>query len=153
MAFTRFNYDQLRTDKYLQQSTDPGRYMLDVPGWGNKPYFINDPQIRMQKWGGNLRKTNNNNSIIDINSDLIGLNNINSKCDKKKKYKDTHKINYPIYSKTFTNETRVTHPSWMYRDLKQDHTSILLFDPLKNIYDPLKNNINTRNLERDNFVA
>ena len=37
MAFTRFNYDECRTKKILQQATGPGRYMLNVPGNGCKP--------------------------------------------------------------------------------------------------------------------
>jgi hypothetical protein len=34
MAFTRYNYDECRTKKLLQESTDPGRYVLDTPGLG-----------------------------------------------------------------------------------------------------------------------
>ena len=72
MAFTRFNYDECRTAKLLQESTGPGRYMLDVPGWGAKPCFFDDPQIRMQEWGANLRKVPQG-APIDIDSDLIGI--------------------------------------------------------------------------------
>ena len=45
MAFTRFNYDPCRTAKLLQESTGPGRYMLNVPGPGCKPCFFEDPEI------------------------------------------------------------------------------------------------------------
>ena len=54
MASTRFNYDSGRTIKHLQQSTGPGRYMLNVPGNGDKPEYMEDPHIRLEKWGGNL---------------------------------------------------------------------------------------------------
>ena len=37
MAFTRFNYDDCRTKKQLQQQTDPGRWILNVPGNGANP--------------------------------------------------------------------------------------------------------------------
>ena len=40
MACTRFNYDPCRTKKSLQQSTDPGRWILNVPGNGDKPYYM-----------------------------------------------------------------------------------------------------------------
>ena len=50
MSFTRFNYDDARTKKNLQQSTGPGRYILNVPGNGVKLPMINDPQMRMQRW-------------------------------------------------------------------------------------------------------
>ena len=42
MSFTRFNYDDCRTQKILEESTGPGRYMLNKPGWGNKPCFFED---------------------------------------------------------------------------------------------------------------
>ena len=32
MAFTRFHDDKCRVEKQLQEMTDQGRYMLDVPG-------------------------------------------------------------------------------------------------------------------------
>jgi hypothetical protein len=31
MSFTRFNYDPCRTKKLLEESTGPGRYMLNKP--------------------------------------------------------------------------------------------------------------------------
>ena len=34
MAFTRFNYDDARTKKKLQEATGPGRYILNVPAVG-----------------------------------------------------------------------------------------------------------------------
>ena len=66
MAFTRFNYDECRTKKQLQQSTDPGRWILDVPGNGDAPCYIEDPQIIIQKWGANLRT-----NTINLESDLL----------------------------------------------------------------------------------
>ena len=75
MSFTRFNYDDARTKKNLQQSTGPGRYILNVPGNGVKLPMINDPQMRMQRWGANLRDVPNGHPI-DIDSDLIGLHKV-----------------------------------------------------------------------------
>mgnify|MGYP003350318092 CR=1 FL=1 len=54
MAFTRFHDDPARIQKQLQQQTDQGRWVIDVPGNGDKPCFMLDPQIIPQKWGGNL---------------------------------------------------------------------------------------------------
>ena len=36
MAFTRFNYDSCRTAKRLEESTGPGRYILNKPGWAHR---------------------------------------------------------------------------------------------------------------------
>ena len=71
MAFTRYNYDECRTKKKLQESTGPGRYILNVPGNGPNPCFFNDPQIRLQKWGANLDNVINGGPL-DIDSDLTG---------------------------------------------------------------------------------
>ena len=68
MSFTRFHDDPARIEKQLQESTEQGEYMLNVPGNGVKPCYIKDPFIRMQKWGANLQ-TNS----INLESDLRGI--------------------------------------------------------------------------------
>ena len=55
MAFTRFHDDPCRIKKQLQESTGPGLFMIDVPGNGLNPCFMEDPFVRMQKWGANLQ--------------------------------------------------------------------------------------------------
>jgi hypothetical protein len=55
--FTRFHDDPCRIVKQNQQMTGLGRYMLDVPGNGDKPCYMLDPQIIPQKWAGNLYVT------------------------------------------------------------------------------------------------
>ena len=42
MSFTRFNYDECRTAKLLQESTGPGKYILNTSGIGCKPSFNDD---------------------------------------------------------------------------------------------------------------
>lgn len=54
MSFTRFNDDPCRIKKQLQESTGTGRYMLNKPGWGASPCFMDDPHIRMEQRGANL---------------------------------------------------------------------------------------------------
>ena len=51
MSFTRFHDDPNRIKKQLQQATDPGRYILNVPGNGPKPCLMDDPYMRMPKMG------------------------------------------------------------------------------------------------------
>ena len=68
MAFTRFHDDEARIIKQLQQQTDQERWYLDVPGSGDKPCFMLDPQIIPQQWGGNLWTHS-----IDIQSSLLGI--------------------------------------------------------------------------------
>ena len=56
MAFTRFHDDPDRIMKQLQESTDQGMYQLNQPGNGDRPHYIKDPSIILQKWGANLHK-------------------------------------------------------------------------------------------------
>ena len=87
MASTRINSDQCRIAKNLQQQTDQGRYILNVPGNGETPSFIADPQVILQGWGANLR-TNS----VNLESELRGVNRrIGRDCLGKEEYQ---KYNY-----------------------------------------------------------
>ena len=70
MAFTRFNYDDARIKKELQQATGSGRYILNVPGNGPTPLYFDDPYSEF-KVKSNLREVING-APIDIDSDLSG---------------------------------------------------------------------------------
>jgi len=155
MAFTRFNYDECRTQKKMQQSTDPGRYHLNTPGPKSAHCFMVDPHIRLQKWGGNLMLVKNGHPI-DIDSDLIGLTRKLTKGCMHQKWpnkgvvkteKQHYKTCYP-----FTDETRTTHPAWMYKDLEQNRKYPLFLNPQENICIPFIHNLNTRILEKDNYI-
>ena len=103
MAFTRFKYDESRTTKQLQQSTDPGRWVMNVPGNGDKPHFIEDPHIRIQAWGANLRT-----NIVDLEGELRGSNRrLGKDCLGKDNYQqfqvNTEPIQYPT-TKALTTE-------------------------------------------------
>jgi len=151
MAFTRFNYDECREKKLLQEATGLGRYMLNVPGNGATPPLSADPFNRAQKWGGNLR-TNTTN----LESDLLGLTrNLNRDClqfDYESNAAKSAPINYPV-SQPITDQSRSTHPAWEYRDLEQQHYAILPLDPQENVCIPFQNNLSTRIIEKNEFVA
>jgi hypothetical protein len=152
MANTRFNYDPCRTKKFLQQSTDPGRYMLNVPGNGDKPCYIEDPQIIIQKWGGNLR-TNS----INLESELMGINkrNMGRDCLGKDEYTSNmvpnKAIEYPKCNNLYTEQSRAIMPAWTARDLEQVDWYTLPLNPQENTCIPFMNNLNTRILEKDYF--
>ncbi len=157
MSFTRFNYDDCRTKKNLAQATGPGRYILNKPGWGNNPVMFNDPQMRMQQWGANLRSVPNS-SAIDIHSDLLGITRQLKQKDcpqnqfPLKGVTKSYANNYSTYSKPITDESRATHPAWMYRSLEQTRKYPLFLNPQENVCYPFETNVNTRLLERDNFI-
>jgi hypothetical protein len=152
MSFTRFKYDNCRTTKALQQQTDPGRWILNVPGNGANPCYIEDPQIIIQKWGANLRT-----NTINLESDLKGVNRILSRdCLAKDNYKNfnvpNELIKYPDSNVIFTEESRTTNPAWWYRDLEQNNFDYPPINPQVNVCFPFQNNLSTRILEKDYFT-
>jgi hypothetical protein len=151
MAFTRFHDDPARIKIQLQQQTDQERWYLDVPGSGDKPCFMLDPQIIPQKWGGNLW-TNS----IDIQSSLLGIDRqLNRDCLDKDKYKRqtvyASPIDYPVCDTLTTEQSRVIMPAWTARDLQQNHAYILPNNPQLNTEMPFQNYSSTRILEKDHF--
>jgi hypothetical protein len=152
MAFTRFHDDPCRINKQLQESTGLGRYMLNVPGNGSKPLYMDDPFIRMQKWGGNLTT-----NTINLESDLFGLTRNTNRDDiATNEYRlnavKTKKQEYETAAPS-TDQSRATHPAWEYRDLEQTKWAILPLNPQENICYTFQNNLSTRILEKDIFVA
>jgi len=150
MAFTRFHDDPARVAKQLQQQTDQGRWAIDVPGNGDKPCFMMDPQIIPQKWGGNLWTKS-----IDIQSSLLGIDRPLTRDCMNAKYKQyvsgASRIVYPECETLTTEQSRAIAPAWMYRDLPQDHSYILPQNPQANTEMKFSNYVNTRIFEKDNF--
>jgi len=150
MSFTRFHDDDLRIEKQLEQQTFVGRYQLDVPGQGSIMPFQDDAQLRMQKWGANLQT-----NTVSLESDLMGLTRRTGRDDideqnYKKHAVQTQPINYPK-SNPFIEESRATHPAWMYRDLEHPIWESPIVNPQSNLEKPFHDNIQTRILEKDYY--
>lgn len=152
MALTRFKYDKSRIIKELQQSTDPGRWIINVPGNGTKPDYIEDPNIRIQKWGANLM-TNH----TDIESTLRGItiNNNKDYLDQtkyKKNVKTGDKIYYPRNEDLYVEQLRMSEPAWELRTKENNNWLEPLYkkEPVQMIPNE-KHQINTRNLEREYY--
>lgn len=152
MAFTRFNNDSSRIKKQLQESTGLGRYMLNVPGNGDKMAFNEDPFLRMQKWGANLMT-----NTINLESDLRGLtrplnNDSKTQNDYMQHAVTSKQVSYASTQPT-TEQPRATHPAWTARDLEQVNWYILPLNPQENVCYPFENNTSTRIMEKNSFVA
>jgi hypothetical protein len=149
MAFTRFNYDECRTKKRLQQSTDVGNYHLNVPGNGTTPFFIEDPNIRIQKWGGNLRT-----NMVDIDSSLKGIDK-QLKCDSMRnnpKPVQSSAISYPSTRLLYTEQSRTIQPAWNLRGLETPKSEYLHYNPQIKANIPFMHNISSRDIEKDLYV-
>jgi len=148
MAFTRFHDDPCRIQKALQESTGPGRYSIDVPGNGISPSYMEDPYIRLQKWGGNLRS-----NTINLESALLGIGNTLNRdyTINKSVIPVTCSQSYPSQT-SVTEQPRATEPAWMIRDVQQHQFQYLPLDPQENIQIPFQHNLNTQLIERDNYT-
>jgi hypothetical protein len=151
MAFTRFHDDPSRIKKQVQISSFQGRYFLDTPGQGVDLPFLEDPNIRMQYWGANLR-----NNTINLESDLRGLSRkLNRDYVDVNDYKQNAVYSSPNTYRSedpFVEESRATHPAWMYKDLEQSRWESPFLNPLNGLEKGFHENIQTRILEKDFFV-
>jgi len=149
MSFTRYHDDPCRISKQAQQSSGPGRYILNVPGNGDNPCYMSNPNVRLQQWGGNLR-TNTTN----LESDLRGLTrNLNHHTvnDNYALHKvQSNDIQYPVCNMD-VKDSRTTHPAWALRSLEVSRFDYVPCDPQKNVCYMFHNNLNTDLLERENF--
>lgn len=149
MASTRFQNDPYRLRKYAQETSFPGRYNLDVPGPGINLAFFEDPQLRLQKWGANLQT-----NTIGLENDLFGLTK-KLNCDSmSNNYKNvavpTSKLSYPN-TNPMVEDSRASHPAWMYRDLEHPRWEEPWTNPQANVEKRFQDNIQTRILEKDFF--
>ena len=145
MSFTRFHDDPTRIRKEVQQSSGLCRYQLDAPGPGILTPFVEDPQVRLQKWGANL-KTN----TVNLESDLRGIGHKLSSDDKD--YSSlTPSTNNRIYGsqEAFVDESRASHPAWMYRDLEHSRWTTSFHDVQKKTEIPFSYNEPSRILEKN----
>ena len=151
MSFTRFYDDQSRIKKQVQISSFAGRYFLDTPGQGMDLPFFEDPNIRMQKWGANLR-----NNTVALESDLLGLTRKANRDYIGVNEHTQHAVNASPNTyrseQPFVEESRATHPAWMYKDLEHSRWENPFLNPLNGLEKGFHENVQTRILEKDFFV-
>ena len=151
MAFTRFHDDSCRIIKQLQEDTDQGRYILNVPGNGLTPSYMEDPYIRMQKWGANLQS-----NTINLESDLLGLTrHLTLDCKENNEYsKNSVKSEIKKYpnQKPFVEQPRAINPAWTTLEIEQNNFEYPFFNPQLNVCIPFHNNLSSRILERDYYL-
>ena len=113
MSFTRFRDDPARMEDQLFQLTKTGRYQIDKPGPGENLPYIDEPQMRLDSWGANLSTEKTN-----LESDLRGLTRkLNRDLLEENNYMNYKSKSIPLsYRKveSFIEESRASHPAWMY---------------------------------------
>jgi hypothetical protein len=147
MAQTSFRNDIARIKKELEMSTFQGRYQLSVPGPGIDMPFQEDPQIRLQSYGANLRT-----NTIAIEDDLMGRNRqLTNVLEEYKKYTPiSNSIKYQSKN-PFVQESRASLPAWTFRGMDQKYQRFEepWINPQANIEMQFDYNIQTRLLEKN----
>jgi hypothetical protein len=142
MAFTRYYDDPDRIMKKLQESTSEGMYQLNQPGNGERPPFIVDPSILLQKWGANLCEDR-----IDLESELRGTRLLSKDihpCPKS----NPQLRQYSAYKKEVTSASRALLPVWVTRDVEQTRWYPLQTDPQRTAIMPFSS-MSSRLMEKD----
>jgi hypothetical protein len=152
MSFTRFKYDEFRSKEQNLKQTFEGRYQLEKPGPGGDIAFMEDPHLRLQQHGANLT-TNKTDLESDfrglsrsLNRDLLDFN------DYKKANTETQQLSYTT-ARPYTQESRASHPAWIYKDLEQSRWELPFVNPVENIEIPFHNNLSSRIIDKDNFKS
>ena len=138
MALTSIRNEPCRIKKELQQMTDIGKYQLIAPGPGANVGFVEDPHIRLQKWGANLRTNtiNSESALIGLSrpltKDCVAQNNPNYNST------ETYMGSEPLYYGTIapsTENPRAINPAWTLLDEENSRIGgeLLHFNPQANI--------------------
>jgi len=132
------------------ESSYAGKYALEMPGNGVDMPYLEDVQVRLQYWGANRM-----DHTVNLENDLRGLNRpLNRDRVGENEYQSTaapmQLISYPSAS-SYVDESRASHPAWMYRELEQPRWEEPWLNPQANLEKPFYENIQTRILEKDHF--
>lgn len=143
MASTRNDKPEL-----IQQLLSIGNYHLMVPGNGTQPFYIEDPQIRIQKWGG-TSYTN----MIDVDSSLRCMDK-QLKCDvfQKSKLPSSSPIHYPSTNLLYTENSRTICPAWNLKGVEVVKSDFLYYDPRIKSSIPFTHNVSSRDIQKNEYI-
>lgn len=151
MSSTRFSNDSARIKKELAESTFAERYYLNTPGPGLDLPFVEDPHLRIQTWGANLRT-----NTIHLESDLRGMTRKLCRDDINQNHHIVNAVQSSAMGfsnlESFVDETRASQPAWLLRGTEQPRWEDPLLNPQANIEKSFIDNIQTRILNKDHFV-
>lgn len=160
MSLNRLSYDKCSYEQVLGESVGPGFYQLTTPPNLCKPCHSTDPRIRLQSTGVSLNK---NTSLVDVDSELLGLTRNFSKCSSRKYNPNEQCLpnnklclsldKTPIeFNDCFTNteDTRLSNPPCNLRGTGWNRWEWLCKNPQENIEEPFDSLIDSRTLSKIN---
>ena len=134
--YLKHESDQLH--QLNKESMGSGLYMLDISKKLNKVVYPWAPTVRLQKMGASI---NQNMSLIDTESDLYNIVNVNSNDPNKKYIPDPDKkIDYLDLDDGFfhSENSLLTNPPSELRGVAKNRFYQLYHDPQKNAVEPFR---------------
>jgi len=153
MSFTNLSYDSCSYDKYLEESIGAGNYMLSTPtnSDGKKQCFFKSPYVRLDKTNVGLCK---DRSLIDVDSELLGLNMKNSECPEKRTFDSQYCKNTPLEdcNDDFMSpeDTKLSNPPCTLRGTGWNRWEWLCNNPQDLALVPFEREIQNRMIVKDN---
>jgi len=151
MSFNRLSYDTCTYKTNLRQSVGVGDHLINTPKQDCVGCFPPDPSLRVANYGGSVCQ---NKPLIDVDSELIGLNRKASSCPVE---------HYLPSSTPFCNltplqdcraipreDTRMSNPPCTLRGTGINRWEWLCFDPQTKAIAPFDYMINNRIIVKDN---
>lgn len=149
MSFTRYHDDPARILKGVQQSTFACDYFINAPGPGQQMPYFEDSQIRLGKWGANMWSDSTN-----LESEFRGLGrplNHDVKTYQESRLCAGAPKQYAS-SDVHTEESRASHPAWIFRDLEHARWEAPIINPQAHVFKPFDEPIQSRIVAKDHFV-
>ena len=178
MSFTNLQYDKGAYKSEIEQSEGPGIYNIHKPRVSSKQCYPYPPTVRLQEQGDSYFK---NKSLIDVNSELLGITRYAS-LDPKEKYqplcnKNSCDTGHPCGQGVIgtckglkkgqrvgdndlvklddcffeTESTRLSNPPCTLRGTGYNRWDWLCLNPQENCIIPFKHNVLQKQVEKDNF--
>jgi hypothetical protein len=151
MSFNRMNYDACTYAQSLKQSIGVGEYMLDMPLYNCKTCFSTDPR-NAPGMGGAVARCS---SLVDVDSELMGLTRRASKCpaDKYLPKADGYCVLRGVpdcEAEIRTEDTRFSNPPCTLRGTGWNRWEWLCKDPQEGALVPFDHLIDNKLVFKDN---
>jgi hypothetical protein len=149
MSFTRLPYDTCSYVYDMNQSMKVGDYNLNTPLQEDQ-FFYPNPSVPLNKYGASLC----DKDVIDVDSELMGLNVKQTKCPSKK-FKPSNKpfcnlVHMKENDEISSEETRLSNPPCTLRGTGWNRWEWLCENPQDKAIQPFETNINNRLVVKDN---
>jgi hypothetical protein len=149
MSFTRLPYDTCSYVYDMDQSIKVGEYNLNTPT-SKEQFFVSNPSVPLNKYGASVCEKD----IIDVDSELMGLNVKQTKCPSKQ-FKPSKKpfcklMHMKEQDFISPEETRLSNPPCTLRGTGWNRWEWLCENPQDKAIQTFETNINNRLIVKDN---